>query len=118
MNKVLKINNKEAYRDQWNHRTKPCLLLGGGCSNTGSDILYIKKMLVNSVGHSSNEKILQLYTILVAPWAGIYIFEAFESLKIHCPGDKNLCMGSQWLFFVNPISPGRFNTFSTWGAEI
>ena len=67
-----------------------CLLLG-----TGSDILYIKKMHVNNVGHGRDEKILQLYTILVVPWAGIYVLEAFESSKIHCPGDKYLCMGSQ-----------------------
>ena len=58
MNKVLKITNKEAYKDQWNHRMKPCLflawnyqedqlihLVGRGWSNTGSDVLYIKKML-------------------------------------------------------------------------
>ena len=55
----------------------------------------IKKMHVNSVGHSRDEKILLLYTILMVPWAGIYVFEAFKSSKIHCPGDRNLCMGSQ-----------------------
>ena len=60
-----------------------------------SDILYIKKMHVNSVGHSRDEKIFQLYTILVVPWAEIYVSEAFKSFEIHCPGDKNLCMGSQ-----------------------
>ena len=98
MKKVLEINNKEVYRDKWNHRTKPCLLFvwgGGKRFNTGSDILYIKKMHVNSVGHSRDEKILQLYTILVVPWAGICVLEAFESSKIHCPSDKNLCMLSQ-----------------------
>ena len=68
MNKVSKITDKEAYRDQWIHRTNPCLLLGGRCFSTGSDILYIKKMLVNSVGNSRDEKILQLYTTLVVPW--------------------------------------------------
>ena len=81
MNNVLKSTNKEVYRDQWNHRMKPCLF-GGGCSSTGSDILYNKKMHVDSVGHSRDEKILQLYTILVVPWAGIYVLEAFESSKI------------------------------------
>ena len=50
-------------------------------------------MHVNSVGHSRDEKILQLYAILLVPWARIYVLEAFESSKIHCPGDKNLCMG-------------------------
>ena len=74
---------------------KPCLLLGRGCSNTGNDILYIKKMHGNSLGHIRDEKILQLYTILVVPGAGIYVFVAFESSKIHCPGDKKSCMGSQ-----------------------
>ena len=52
---------------------------GGGCFNTCGDILYIKKMHVNSVGHSRDEKILQLYTILVVPCAGIYVLEVFES---------------------------------------
>ena len=96
MSKVLKITNKEAFRDQWNYRMKPYFLLGRGCSNTGSDRLYIKKMHVNSVGHSRDEKVLQFYAIVVVvPWAGIYVLEAFESSKIHCPGKINLCMGSQ-----------------------
>ena len=95
MNRVLKITDEKAYRNQWNHRRKPCLLLGEGRSNTGSDKLYIKKMHVNSVGHTRNEKILQFYTTLVVPWAGIYVLEAFESPKIHYYGDRNLCMGSQ-----------------------
>ena len=57
MNKVLKITNKDqAYRDQWNYKTKPWFLLGGRCSNTGSDTLYNKKMHVNSAGHSKDEK--------------------------------------------------------------
>ena len=55
------------------------MLLEVGCTNTGSDIVYIKKMHVISVGHSRDEKILQLYTVLVVPWAGIYILEAFDS---------------------------------------
>ena len=55
----------------------------------------IKKMHVNSAGHSRDEKILQLYAALVVPWAGIYVLEAFESSKIHCPPDKNLCNASQ-----------------------
>ena len=92
---MLKITNKEAYRDQWNHRMKPCFLLGGGCSSPGSDILYIKKMHVNSVGHSRDEKVSQFYAIVVVLWLGIYVLEAFESSKIHCPGKMNLCMGSQ-----------------------
>ena len=74
------------------------MLLGGGCSNTGSDILYIKKMHVNSVGHSRDEKILQLYTILVVPCAGIYVLEEFESSKIYCPGDKKLVYGESVTF--------------------
>ena len=69
------------------------MLLGGGCSNTGSDTLYIKKLHINGVGHSRDEKILQLYTILVVPWVEIYVLEALRSSKIHCPGNKNLCMG-------------------------
>ena len=52
---------------------------GGRCSSTGTDKLYIKNMHVNSVGHSRDEKILQLCTILVVPWAGIYVLKAFES---------------------------------------
>ena len=39
------------------------MLLGGGCSSTGSDILYIKKMYVNGVGHSRDEKISVLHNI-------------------------------------------------------
>ena len=70
------------------------MLLGGGCFNTGSNILYLKKIHVDSVGHTRDEKILQLHTILVVPWAEIYALEAFESSKIHCPGDKSLFMGS------------------------
>ena len=93
MNKMSKITDKEAFIYQRNHRTKPCLLLEGRCSNTGSDILHIKKMHVNSVRHSRDEKSLQLYTILVVPLAGIYVLEAFESSKIHCPGDKNVMYG-------------------------
>ena len=107
MNKVLKITNKEDYRDLWNHRMKPCLALSGRSTNTCCwerdvpilaviyDILYIKNMHVNSVRHISDEKILQLYIILVVSWAGIFVLEAFESSKIHCPGDKSLCMGSE-----------------------
>ena len=107
MNKVLKITTKEDYRGQCNHRMKPCLFLAWHYqedqlihvvrrgSNTGSDILYFKKMHVNSVEHTTGENILQLYTILVVPWAGIYVLEGFESSKIHCSGDKSLCMGSQ-----------------------
>ena len=33
------------------------LVVGGGCSSTGSDILHIKKMHANSVRHSRDEKI-------------------------------------------------------------
>ena len=33
--------------------------------------------------------------LLVVPWTGIYVLEAFESSRINCPGGKNLCMGSQ-----------------------
>ena len=57
------------------------LLVVGRCSKIGSDILYIKKMRVNSVGHGRDEKILQLYTILVVPLTGIYVLEAFKSSK-------------------------------------
>ena len=81
MNKVSKLTDKDAYRDQWNHRTKPCLLLGG-CMLKVWDIAGMKK-------------ISELYAILVVPWAGIYVLEAFESSKLLCPGDKNLCIGSQ-----------------------
>ena len=56
------------------------------------------------MGHSRDEKILQLYTILVVPWAEIYVLEVFESSKVHCPGDKNLCMRSQWLLFDSLFS--------------
>ena len=74
---------------------KALVIVGRGCSNIVSDILHIKKIYVNSVGRSRDEKILQLYTILVVPWTGIYVLGAFESSKIHCPGGKNLCMWSQ-----------------------
>ena len=92
---------------------KPCLFLawyyqedqlvhvvGREYFNTGSDILYIKEIHVNSAGHTRDEKLLQLYTILLVLSAGIYVLEALQSSKIHCPGDKSLCMGSQLLFFV------------------
>ena len=75
------------------------MLLEGGCSNTGSDTLYVKKML-KVWDIAGMDKILQLYTILAVPRAEIYVLEVFESSKIHCPGDKNLCMRSHWLFFV------------------
>ena len=74
-------------------QNKALLVVSRGCSSIGSDILHIKKMHINSVGHSRDEEILQLYTILIVPWTGIYILEAFESSKIHCPGDKSLCWG-------------------------
>ena len=49
-------------------QNKDLLVVGTDC-----DILYIKKMHINNVGHNRDEKILQLYTILVVPWAGIYL---------------------------------------------
>ena len=60
-------------------------------------------MHVNGVGHSRDEKITG-YTILVVPWAEIYVLEAFKSSKIYCPGDKNT------LYNVCSVHRGMFST--------
>ena len=64
-------------------------------------------MHINGVGHSRNERILQLYIVLVVPWAGIYVLEPFESSKIHCPGDKKLVYGESVAFLCYKITFGH-----------
>ena len=56
-----------------------------------------KKVHVNSVGHTRDEKnFTALHNIIGrVPWARIYLVKAFISSNIHCLGDKSLCMGSQ-----------------------
>ena len=51
------------------------------CSNTGSDILSIKRFMLIVWDIEWMKKFFQLYTTLVIPWAGIYVLRHLNHQK-------------------------------------